>query len=61
MCSSDFGLSFAHRLKRRHIQTEDELKTVALLCIKCHEKVERGNSETMYLTITEIIEKREQI
>lgn len=58
MCSSDFGLSFAHRLKRRHIQNAEELKTVALLCIRCHELVENTNPETMYLTVTAIIEKR---
>lgn len=58
MCKSRFGLSFAHRLKRRYIQSDEELKVVALLCLRCHEQIEHTNPETMYLTVTAIIEKR---
>lgn len=56
MCGTDNFLSFAHRLKRRFITNDEELATVALLCIPCHEKVER--SPDMYELITAIIQSR---
>ena len=58
VCGSTFALSFAHRLKRRFITTEDELHTVALLCQKHHEELEHSGHERMYDAITAIIEAR---
>jgi preprotein translocase subunit SecA len=58
ICSSTFALSFAHRLKRRFITTEDELMTVALLCQKHHEEIEHSGHENMFDRITKIIEQR---
>jgi 4-hydroxy-3-methylbut-2-en-1-yl diphosphate synthase IspG/GcpE len=64
MCGRTNFLSFAHRLKRRYITTDEELKTVALLCMSnpdgegCHTKLEHGDKQVMYDTITEIIERR---
>lgn len=44
-CWRDNGLGFAHRLKRRNITTEEELRRVALLCNACHDVLEaRGES-----------------
>lgn len=63
-CSGSFGLSFAHRLKRRFITTDEELRTVALLCQQCHYWAEYGDRdnpgthERMYEIITEIIDGR---
>ena len=37
-CGSDYGLRFAHRKKRRHYSSVDELSDfneVLLLCIRC--------------------------
>lgn len=42
-CGSNQWLTFAHRLKRRHFNSVEELsdpKNFILLCIKCHEKCE---------------------
>lgn len=58
-CGSDFGLSFAHRAKRRFIKDEQELSTVALLCIPCHQVIEAKTHEQMFSEITQIIEQRE--
>jgi hypothetical protein len=73
-CGNPNFLSFAHRLKRRYITTEEELSMVALLCMTggnkpkkfedgrtltgCHEILEYGPKDEMFDTITEIIEKR---
>jgi hypothetical protein len=64
MCGRSNFLSFAHRLKRRHILTDEELEMVALLCMDgphgkgCHTKLEHGPQEEMYDKITELIERR---
>lgn len=58
MCNADNFLSFAHRLKRRFITTDEELRQVALLCIPCHEKLEYGDKQVMFDKISEIIERR---
>jgi hypothetical protein len=57
-CGSSFGLTFAHRLKRRFITTPEELYLVALLCLPCHQAVEVLPHEEMYRVITELIENR---
>ncbi len=51
-------LSFSHRKKRRFITDDAELKTVALLCIPCHTKIEHKPHEEMYEIVTDIINKR---
>ena len=58
VCGSNFGLSFAHRQKRRFITEDTELKTVALLCIPCHQSIEQLPHSEMFKQITEIIEQR---
>lgn len=48
-CGSDFGLTFAHRLKRRHMSTLEELtdiQNVLLLCLKCHMSIEYDKDKT---------------
>ncbi|MBS4027212.1 MAG: hypothetical protein KGZ58_01135 [Ignavibacteriales bacterium] len=57
-CGGDFYLTFAHRFKRRFITDETELKQVALLCLNCHDRVERLPHIEMYDRITTIIENR---
>ena len=65
LCGSTFALSFAHRVKRRFITTEDEMRVCALLCQECHNwteygtKDEPGTHERMKRIIDEIIERRE--
>lgn len=59
VCGTDNYLSFAHRLKRRDITTDEELRTVALLCITDHERIEYGGN--MFDDINEIINRRGQI
>lgn len=63
-CGFGTALSFAHRLKRRYITDETELRQVALLCMDigehrgCHNRLEHGDKQVMYDTITAIIEAR---
>lgn len=58
-CGSGYNLSFAHRLKRRFITTEQELNYVALLCVSpCHTEIEHSGHEQMYQAITQIVENR---
>ena len=57
-CWVNNGLTLAHRMKRRKIQDEKELSTVANLCIICHNKVEILPYEEMFQIITEIINNR---
>lgn len=58
VCGSTFALSFAHRLKRRFITDDSELRRVALLCQKHHDELEYSGHENMYQRITEIIQAR---
>lgn len=58
ICNGIFGLSFAHSKKRRFIQTDEDWMEVALLCQKCHERVEHSGHEEMYKAITDIIKRR---
>ena len=58
LCSGVFGLSFAHSKKRRFIQTDEDWNEVALLCQKCHERIEFSGHEEMYKSITDIIKWR---
>lgn len=58
-CGADNFLSFAHRFKRRHIVDEEELMNVALLCVPCHEVLERLPEYQMCQEITAIIRNRE--
>jgi len=57
-CKSGMYLSFAHRLKRRFIHTDEELRQVALLCTTCHNVIERKSHAEMFRLVTEIIENR---
>ena len=58
VCSGTFALGFAHRYKRRFIQTDAELRTVALLCVKCHETIEFKGHDLMKAAIDKIISNR---
>src|SRR5688572_13394179 len=66
MCGRANYLSFAHRLKRRKITTQEELEIVALLCTSnpdgkgCHDRLEYGPPEVMFETITRLHEQIEQ-
>lgn len=64
LCGYSNALSFAHRLKRRYITDEVELRRVALLCMDvgehkgCHSTLEIGDKQVMYDVVTEIIANR---
>ena len=64
MCGRGERLSFAHRLKKRFITTQQELEQVALLCMDgpygqgCHTKLEHGPKQEMFDKISEIIRER---
>lgn len=48
-CGTDNFLSFAHKLKRRYMNTAEELSdinTCLLLCIPCHNLVEYDKEES---------------
>ena len=48
-CNGQWGLSFAHKKKRRFYQTVEELsdpKEFILLCIKCHYEIEYDKHKT---------------
>lgn len=59
-CGAGYPLSFAHRYKRRFITTLEELATVALLCIPCHEKAEFAGHDKMFEIINGIIQQRNE-
>jgi hypothetical protein len=58
-CGSDYFLTPAHSLKRRHITNDSELNEVALLCQPHHEKYELQGEEKMCAAIRGIIARRE--
>jgi hypothetical protein len=55
-CLKNNFLSFAHRMKRRFIKTQEELETVCLLCQNCHDRIEYDPN--MYEIITGVIARR---
>jgi hypothetical protein len=57
-CGSTFHLTYAHSMKRRFIQTDQQMKEVALLCLNCHDRIEHLPHSEMYQKITEIIALR---
>jgi len=59
ICGSTYGLSFAHRVKRRFITDDVEMFKVALICVKDHEAIERLPHDEMFYRINEIIENRD--
>lgn len=59
ICGGTFGLSFAHRSKRRFITTKEELEVAALLCQLCHTDLdEKAGHEEMYKVVTELRDKK---
>ena len=51
-CGVSFGLSFAHRQKRRHYRTVKELtdyNEVIVLCLREHEIIEKSPEKTREL------------
>lgn len=59
ICGTTEALSMAHRLKRRFITDDQELRTVAILCLRDHEIIEKLPHQEMFDRITEIIQNRE--
>ena len=59
MCNSGMYLSFAHRLKRRFIHTDEEMRKVALLCVTCHAVIERKSHAEMFEIVTALIDNRQ--
>ena len=57
-CWRDNALSFAHHSKRRKLKA-GELEIVALLCIPCHDVIERYKPARMKRFILWLIGKRE--
>jgi 5-methylcytosine-specific restriction endonuclease McrA len=48
VCGSTFALTWAHRFKRRHMLTVDQLsdfQNVILACIECHQRYLEWNKE----------------
>lgn len=57
-CKRDDWLSFAHGLKRRHLQG-DQLKTLTILsCTPCHDVIERLPEAEMCAIVESVIENR---
>lgn len=57
-CGESFNLRFCHRMKRRFINDEQELRYVALLCERCDYNTEFSGHENLYKAITAIVERR---
>lgn len=55
-CSSTIGLTFAHRFTRQHIKTQEEMETVARICLVCHIEIE--GKPDMKKIIDGLIERR---
>jgi hypothetical protein len=58
-CRVDDELGFAHTSKRRHITNEAEMREVAILCNRCHDRAEMQGEAKMQVIIRDIIAKRE--
>lgn len=57
-CWRDNGLTFAHRVKRRFIRDEVELRMVCLACISCHSIIEAMSHEEMFEAVDSVIRRR---
>lgn len=57
MCGTDNYLSFAHAQKRRKLN-EAGLRVVALLCLRCHDRIEVLPAAEMETEVTTLITKR---
>lgn len=57
-CYGDNYLGFAHQRKRRHCTTPELMRDVALLCARCHDKLEILPERDMALAIQAIIVTR---
>jgi hypothetical protein len=58
-CMFDNGLGFAHRLKRRHIHTTEELRNVILICNNRHDVIELQGEAKMARIFDSVIAGRE--
>ena len=57
-CTPTNFLSWAHRLKRRNITTQEELETVLLLCENCHWSIEKLGETKMSEIVENVIKNR---
>lgn len=57
-CLGSMFLTLAHSLRRRKIETEDELKQVIYACSQCHEKLDALPQEETERIVKEIIRNR---
>ena len=57
-CLIDNQLSFAHRYKRRHIATLEELRVVILCCVPCHNVIELNGEAKMCRIVNSVIAGR---
>lgn len=57
-CGSDYFLTPAHSLKRRHIMNRTEMREIALLCQPCHSDLELSGEAKMYPAVRAIIAAR---
>src|SRR5262249_46520372 len=53
-CWGDRALSFAHARKRRHLRP-GELEQAALVCVPCHQILERLPADEMYRIVMQLI------
>ena len=51
-------LTAAHSKKRRFIKTEAEFREIAILCVICHQEIERLPHDEMEARVKAIIEAR---
>lgn len=59
-CGTEFALTPAHSLKRRHITNRTEMREIALLCRECHRLHDEGMThEEMARSIRAIIAGRD--
>lgn len=57
-CGSDYFLTPAHSLKRRHITNRTQMREVAILCAPCHSDLELQGEAKMYPAIRALIADR---
>jgi hypothetical protein len=57
-CGSDYLLTPAHSLKRRHITSRTQMREVAILCTVCHDHYELQGEEKMSKAVRAIIAGR---
>lgn len=61
-CTGSFATTFAHSLRRRHIQTPSEMEEVIVACQSCHSKLDaQGEEPAREMVLRTIANRRRRV